>query len=180
MHPGEDICALKSQPPELLSRMPDVERAVASALPVVLSLAESIAALGKPLHVHLHDGHPLARFSSFGVSDHLSFLTEVPLGFEFRGRSSLPLMFRPAGLSQIVACVLHAMGEVPASFTLEIHPVDGRLALGEAAALFSHWQDKTNAEKMNHWLSIIGDNHALLRRAIDAASQTGDLRLTRR
>jgi hypothetical protein len=169
LHPGEDIRALKSQPPELASRMSEVERAVKSALPVVLSLAETVAALGKPLHLHLHDGHPMARFSPFGISDHLSFLTEVPLEFKFRGRSSVPLMFGRAGLTQIVACVLRAAGGAPVSFTLEIHPVDGRLALGEAGALFSHWQDKTNAEKMNHWLRTLGDNHALLRQAIDSA-----------
>ncbi len=169
LHPGEDVCALKAHPSHLPSRMPDIERTVASALPAVLSLTESIAALGKPLHVHLHDGHPLSRLSPFGISDHLSFLTEVPLEFEFRGRPSVPLMFGPAGLTQIVAHVLHATGNVPVSFTLEIHPAHGRLALGDAAALFSLWQDKTNAEKMNYWLHTLSENHALLRQAIDAA-----------
>ena len=169
MHPRKDICSLKSQPPELRSRMPDVQRAVESALPVLLSLITSIAAFGKPLHLHLHDGHPLSRFSPFGVSDHLSFLTRAPLEFEYCGCSSVPLMFGPAGLSQIVSGVLRAMGKAPASFTLEIHPAGGRLALQEAAALFPHWPDKTNAETMNHWLQVLSSNHALLRRAIDAS-----------
>jgi hypothetical protein len=49
---------------------------------------------------------------------------------------------------------------------LEIHPANGRLALGDAAPLFSHWRDKTNAERMNQWLFVLGKNHELLRKAI--------------
>jgi hypothetical protein len=103
------------------------------------------------------------------VSDHLSFLAEMPLGFEFRGRPSAPLMFQRQGLFEIVARTLQAMGGAPVSFTLEIHPADGQLALGDAAPLFGHWQDQTNAERMNQWLCALMENHALLRLAIDAA-----------
>jgi hypothetical protein len=166
-HPDEDICALKSASIDLPSRMPDIARAVPAALPAVLALTESIAALGKPLHLHLHDGHPLAPVSPYGISDHLSFLAQIPLPFEFRGRRSVPLMFGPEGLFQIVHRTLQAMGDAPVSFTLEIHPTDGRLALSDAARLFGHWQDKTNAEKMNHWLATLAESHALLLQAID-------------
>ena len=55
------------------------------------------------------------------------------------------------------------------SFTLEIHPTGGRLGLADAAGLFRHWTDKTNAEQMNHWLSVLQVNHALLRQAIQDA-----------
>jgi len=171
IHPGQDICALKTQDALLPQSMADVEAAVNAAAAKVLELVDRIGALGKPVHFHLHDAHPLSTFSPFGVSDHLSFLTEIPLRFEYRGRRSVPLMFGPAGLGRIVAKALAGIG--PVSFTLEIHPTADRLALDDAASLFGHWQDKTNAEQMNHWLSVLARNHALLRESINAASSTG-------
>ena len=172
-HPGEDICALKSQPPGLARLMPDVEAAVHSALPRVLESIEAIGALGKPVHFHLHDGHPLSTFSRYGVSDHLSFLTEIPLGFAYRGRRSAPLMFGPAGLARIVSQALRCTASGGASFTLEIHPTAERLPLGDASPLFEHWTDKTNAELMNAWLSTLSRNHVLLRETCVAAGAQG-------
>ena len=166
VHPGEDVCALKSQPASLPQLMPDVDAAVASALPVVLDLIRRVGALGKPLHFHLHDGHPLSTFSPFGVSDHLSFLAAIPLRFEHRGRRLAPLMFGQDGLKQIVAAALQAIAPEHVSLTLEIHPTFERRPLGDAAHLFRHWTDKTNAEKMNHWLRVLAQNQALVRRNV--------------
>jgi hypothetical protein len=170
MHPGEDICSLKLKNFKLPRVMADVEKAAGSALPIVLDLVEALGRLGKPVHFHLHDGHPLSTFSSFGVSDHLSFLQEIPLGFEYRGRRTLPLMFGPAGLSQIVAKAIETIGSERISLTLEIHPTGDRLPLGDAAPLFGHWRDKTNAERMNHWLSLLSQNHNLLIEGFNPAS----------
>jgi hypothetical protein len=167
MHPGEDICALKSQPPRIPEMISDVETAVGAALPAVLDLIEALGKIGKPVHFHLHDGHPLSTFSPYGVSDHLSFLIEMPLGFEYRGRRSVPLMFGRAGLQQIARKAVQAIGLERASFTMEIHPGSGQLALGEAAPLFNHWVDKTNAERMNQWLAVLRDNHAVLLEALN-------------
>lgn len=172
VHPGKDVCELKSEPSNLLPLMADIESAVKSALPTVLNLVESIAVLGKPMHFHLHDGHPLSTFSPYGVSDHLNFQAEIPLSFEFCGRRSVALMFGCDGLSQIVAATLRSIDGAPASFNLEIHPTHGHSPLGDAAGLFHHWQDKTNAEQMNHWLSVLAQNHALLREAISAGQPT--------
>lgn len=163
IHPGQDVCALKSQPASLPQLMPDVDAAVASALPAVLDLIRRVGALGKPLHFHMHDGHPLSTFSPFGVSDHLSFLAEIPLRIEHRGRRSAPLMFGQDGLKQIVAAALQAVAPEHVSLTLEIHPTFEQLPLDDAAHLFRHWKDKTNAEKMNHWLSVLAQNRVLLR-----------------
>ena len=171
IHPGQDICELKSHetlPPQVMA---DVEAAVSAAAAQVLDLVEMLGAPGKPVHFHLHDAHPLSTFSPFGVSDHLSFLTEIPLRFDYRGRRSVPLMFGPAGLGRIVAKAIEVIGGV--SFSLEIHPPADRLALGDAAPLFEHWRDKTNAEQMNHWLSVLGRNHTLLLEGIKAASSPG-------
>jgi hypothetical protein len=162
MHPGEDICSLKVQNFKLPQVMADVERAAGSALPTVLNLVEAVGRSGKPVHFHLHDGHPLSTFSSFGVSDHLSFLQEIPLGFEYRGKRSVPSMFGLGGLSQVVAKAIETIGCDRVSFTLEIHPTADRLPLGDAASLFGHWRDKSNAERMNHWLSLLSQNHNLL------------------
>jgi hypothetical protein len=160
--PGEDVCALKSNPAMLPGLMPAITAAVGTALPVVLELIRVIAGLGKPMHLHLHDGHPLSTASPFGVSDHLSFLAEVPLAFEFQGRRSAPLLFGPTGLGRIARTALTSAGAERVSFTLEIHPVFEHRALGDAAPLFNHWTDKTNAEQMNHWLSVLVQNHQVL------------------
>jgi hypothetical protein len=74
-------------------------------------------------------------------------------------------MFGPAGLGRLVAKAIAAIGDV--SFTLEIHPTADRLPLGDdVVPLFGHWRDKTNAEQMNHWLSVLSLNHALMLEAM--------------
>jgi hypothetical protein len=162
-HSGEDICALKTQPAKLQQFINDIQRAVSTGLPTVLQLIEQLGALGKPVHFHLHDGHPLSTFSSFGVSDHLSFLEKIPIAFDFQGRRFVPLMFGPAGLEKIVTAAVKKVGRDGASFTLEIHPTKERLPLDDSISpLFAHWRDKTNAEQVNHWLELLSRNHSLL------------------
>jgi hypothetical protein len=161
-HPGEDVCSLKSQPPGLRQAMPEVEASVQSALPAVLDLIGVLGSLGKAMHFHLHDGHPLSTLSPFGVSDHLSFLTAIPLPFEYHGRRFAPPMFGPSGLRRIVARARECIAPAPVSFTFEIHPTFERLPLGDAARLFAHWADKTNAEMMNHWLRTLSLNHSAM------------------
>lgn len=169
-HRGEDICALKAQGPGLRQVMTDVDKAVAEGAATVLDLVTALSKLKKPLHFHLHDGHPLSTFSPFGVSDHLSFETEIPLNFKHLGRRSVATMFGANGLRKLVALVIELNDPRLLSFTLEIHPTAQRLALGDASSLFDHWTDKTNAEQMNHWLAVLSRNRALLRQAIEAAS----------
>jgi hypothetical protein len=171
MHPGEDICSLKSDPSRLPRIIEDVQKAVSSVLPSTLELVRAIGSFRKPVHFHLHDGHPLSTFSPFGVSDHLDFSTTIPLEFEFRGRRSAPLMYGPDGLAEVAAVALDAIGAKGISMTLEIHPTGGRLPLGGDAGLFAHWRDKTNAERMNHWLHILLRNHELLRNALGAGTR---------
>ena len=167
-HPGEDICSLRPDSPDLPYLIEDVERAVGSALDKVLFVIREIGSTGKPLHFHLHDGHPLSAVSPFGVSDHLSFLTQIPIPFEYHGKRSLPQMFGPSGLARIADEALRSSGPEKASFSIEVHPVEGRLALGNASYLFTHWVDKGNAERMNLWLSVIAKNQRLLLKACPA------------
>jgi len=170
IHPGEDVCDLKSQSPRLQERISDVDACVASGAAAAFDLIESLSQFRKPLHFHLHDGHPLSTFSPFGVSDHLGFFAEIQLRFEYRGRRSLPPMFGPAGLTALIARCLALLPLSQLSFTLEIHPTGERLALGGAANLFAHWTDKANAERTNHWLDTLRRNHDLLRQALAAAA----------
>jgi hypothetical protein len=172
-HPGVDICGLKAHPEQLPEVMADVDAAVDRALPAVLDLIRAIHAFGKPTHFHLHDGHPLSRFSPFGVSDHLSFFAEVPLPFAWRQRHCVPGMFGSAGLRRIVEEALRTLPASALSFTLEIHPTLERLDLTGVGSLFHHWRDKTNAERMNHWLWVLSRNQKLLDAAI-ATSQAED------
>jgi len=52
---------------------------------------------------------------------------------------------------------------------LEIHQVEGRLPLGDASRLFAHWRDLTNAERMNYWLSVLGENAILVSECLAAS-----------
>jgi hypothetical protein len=118
--------------------------------------------LSKPLHFHLHDGHPLSPFSPYGVSDHLSFFEEIPVPFTFRGKNVISTMFKPEGLDRIIAQALKVPSPDQLSFTLEIHPKFDKTPLNGYSHLFNHWTDKTHAEQMNHWLSVLVQNHGLL------------------
>jgi len=162
-HMAYDVCSLKKQPADLPGLMPDVQAAVRSALPALLNLIKSLGQLRKPVHFHLHDGHPLSTFSPFGVSDHLSFFAQIPLRFEYRGRKSVGPMYGPEGLREIARAAVRAFAPERVSFTLEIHPTFEQSPLGDATGLFGHWTDKANAEKMNHWLALLGRNAELLK-----------------
>lgn len=161
-HPQTDVCAILPDDPELPGLIEDLQKAVRSAPDRVLKVIREIGGLGKPLHFHLHDAHPLSTFSPFGVSDHLSFLAEIPIPFKYKGKGSLAPMFGPAGLSRIIRQVLQLPAPERISLSLEIHPTQARRPLGDVAHLFKHWKDKTNAERMNCWLSILLENHQLI------------------
>jgi hypothetical protein len=119
-----------------------------------------VARHGKPVHFHLHDGHPVVG----GLPDHFGFQSRVPVPFWFDGRRSLSPLYGPMGLAQIVRTACAALGEA-CSLTLEIHQVEARLPLGDARDLFSRWDDTTNAERTNAWLAVLA-GHADLVRAV--------------
>jgi hypothetical protein len=141
-----------------------VQAAVAAGLTAVLDLTRALAGQGRPMHYHLHDGHPLVR----GLADHLGFLTRLPVPFEYGGRRSLDPLYGPTGLAAIVRTAVQACGPEMVSFTLEIHQGVGRLPLGDATPLFRHWRDVTNAERMNSWLEVLAQNATLVRGALSA------------
>ena len=157
-HPGLNLKKLSPVDDRLPDLVADVQDAVGSALPHVLEVTRSLARLGKHVHFHLHDGHPLIP----GLRDHFSFLTRLPIPFSYQGRRSLDMMYGPGGLASIVSAALEACPPQAVSFTLEIHQVEGRLPLNDAAWLFPHWQDTTNAERMNYWLSVLSENAMLI------------------
>ena len=132
----------------------------------VLDVSRAIGRLGKRLHFHLHDAHPLIP----GLADHFSFLLRLPIPFSYQGRRSLSMMYGPGGLAAVVSAAIEAGGQ-QVSFTLEIHQVEGRLPLADAAPLFSHWTDTTNAERMNYWLSVLSENALLATQSIAELSQ---------
>jgi hypothetical protein len=157
-HPDLDLATLTPQDPRLPHLVDDVQSAVGTALPTVIELTHALGRIGKPLHFHLHDGHPLIP----GLSDHFSFLTQIPIPFDHDGRSSLPSMYGPSGLADIIGAAFDACTAERVSLTLEIHQAEGRLPLGDAAGLFRHWRDTTNAERMNHWLAVLAQNAMLV------------------
>jgi hypothetical protein len=157
-HPGLELSSLSAEDDRLPALAADVQRAVETALPTVLEMTRSLGALGKLLHFHLHDGHPLIR----GLSDHFSFLIRVPIPFSHEGRRSLSTLYGPSGLKKIVSSAVEACRSGGVSFTLEIHQAAGRKPLADAAELFHHWKDITNAERMNYWLSVLSENAMLV------------------
>jgi hypothetical protein len=159
-HPGLNLGDLNPEDGRLPDLVAEVQDAVGSALRDVLDVTRSIGSLGKQVHFHLHDGHPLIP----GLPDHFTFLTRLPVPFSYQGRRSLSMMYGPGGLASIVSAATEACPQ-GVSFTLEIHQVDGRLPLGDASRLFSRWRDTTNAERMNYWLSVLGENAMLVSQA---------------
>jgi hypothetical protein len=157
-HPGLSLRSLRPDDERLPGLVADVQDAVADVLQDVLDMTRSIGRLGKHLHFHLHDAHPLIE----GLADHFTFLMRLPIPFSHEGRQSLAMMYGPAGLAAVVEAATDACGLDLLSFTLEIHQVEGRLPLGDAAGLFSRWMDTANAERMNNWLSVMAQNALLL------------------
>jgi len=166
-HPGVNLRDLTPGDARLPELAADVQDAVQGAVGDVLDVTRAIGRLGKRLHFHLHDAHPLIP----GLADHFSFLIRLPIPFGYQRRRSLSMMYGPGGLARVISAAIEAGGLPQVSFTLEIHQVEGRLPLADAAPLFSHWQDTTNAERMNYWLSVLGENALLASQAIAQLAQ---------
>jgi hypothetical protein len=160
-HPGVSLGHLSPEDDRLPDLIADVQDAVGGCLPTVLDVIRSLGQIGKPVHFHLHDGHPLVP----GLSDHFSFLTRLAIPFSYEGRQSLSTMYGPAGLASIVSTAVDACPQ-GASLTVEVHQAEGRLPLADAARLFPHWRDPTNAERMNYWLSVLSENAMLISQVI--------------
>ena len=164
-HPGLSLGALSPEDWRLPDLVADVQDAVEDARRDVIDVIRSIGSLGKHVHFHLHDGHPLIP----GLKDHFTFLRRLPIPFSYQGRQSLSMMYGPGGLQSVIWAATEACRPGGASFTLEIHQVEGRLPLADASRLFSHWRDLTNAERMNYWLSVLGENAILLSECLAAS-----------
>ena len=161
-HPGLRLSSLDVTDPRLPELADDVQAAVGGALGDVQDVIRSVGRLGKPVHFHLHDGHPLVP----GLADHFSFLTRLPIPFSYDGRRSLSTLYGPGGLAAIVSTAIKACRPRGVSFTLEVHQAEGRLPLGDAAFLFRNWRDTTNAERMNYWLNVLSENALLISQSI--------------
>jgi len=161
-HPGPDLRSLSPADGRLPKLAADVQDAVETAVRDVLDVIRSIGRLGKRVHFHLHDAHPLVP----GLPDHFSFLTQLPVPFSYHGRRSLPMMYGPGGLAAVVSAAAGVSRPQALSFTLEVHQVEGRLPLADAAGLFSHWRDTTNAERMNYRLAVLAENALLVSQAL--------------
>jgi hypothetical protein len=157
-HPGLSLGSLSPADGRLPDLAADVQEAVGSAVQDVLDVIRSIGSVGKHVHFHLHDGHPLIP----GLADHFTFLTRLPVPFSYQGRRSLSMMYGSGGLAAIVSAATGACRPEAVSFTLEIHQVEGRLPLADASRLFGRWRDVTNAERMNYWLSVLSENALLV------------------
>ena len=73
-HPGLNLRDLTPGDARLPELAADVQDAVGGAVGDVLDVTRAIGRLGKRLHFHLHDAHPLIP----GLADHFSFLLRLP------------------------------------------------------------------------------------------------------
>jgi hypothetical protein len=168
-HPGLSLGSLSPQDGRLADLAGDVQQAVDGAVQDVLDVIRSVGSIGKHVHLHVHDGHPLIR----GLPDHFTFLRRLPVPFSYQGRRSLSMMYGPGGLASVVSAAMMACRPEAVSFTLEIHQVEGRLPLADAAPLFTRWRDLTNAERMNYWLSVLGENALLVSQSLAGSRRPG-------
>ncbi len=155
-----DVAHLSAENPRLPDLVDAVVAAVDAGLPAVTALTQALGGQPNPVHFHLHDGHPLVP----GLSDHYPFQWLLPIPFSRNGVRSLPTLYGVTGLATILRTAGESISPDLLSMTLEIHQGHGRLGLDpQAAALFRHWTDLTNAERQNAWLADITQNAALVR-----------------
>jgi hypothetical protein len=154
-HSGVNVCSFRAWDEGLENLWPEVQTSVDQALPAVLNLIKRMGKIDKPLHFHLHDGHPISHLSPYGVSDHLSFEQRIDLPFKIKNRKSIGGMFGIAGLKKIIKTIDTHVVHSRCTATLEYHEQDQRKDLAEDADLFSHWKDTHHAEKMLHWCSAL-------------------------
>ncbi|MGV1007859.1 MAG: hypothetical protein ACOYBY_04525 [Dermatophilaceae bacterium] len=164
---GVDLAELTADDARLPDLVDVVVDAVAVGSTAATTLVNAIGGQPVPVHLHLHDGHPLIR----GLSDHYAFQWSLPIPFAWQGRRSLPSLYGVVGLAEILRAARERIPPERLSLTLEIHQGYGRLRLdpGDAEA-FRHWVDLTNAERQNAWLAMMTQSAALVRglTALDA------------
>ena len=78
-HPGLSLGALAPGDGRLPNLAADVQDAVDGGRRDVIDVIRSIGSLGKHVHFHLHDGHPLIP----GLKDHFTFLRRLPVPFSY-------------------------------------------------------------------------------------------------
>ena len=146
-----DLAQLSAADPRLPDLVDDVQSAVAAGLPAVLTPTAALVEQRTPT------GCPTCmtgtRWSRAYLTT-LGFQNRLAIPFSYHGLRSLDPLYGVAGLAAALAATQTFEPE-RVSLTLEIHQVDARLPLGDAAGLFAHWRDLTNAERMNAWLAVL-------------------------
>ena len=166
--PGLDALGLEPDHPALAELLPLLDQTAEEVRGDVASLVGRLGRMGKPLHFHLHDGHLLSRhsvyFAEYGVRDHVSFHQPIPVPTWVSPSGQLPTLLGEAGLRRVLGAAFAHVQSL--SFTLEIHPTRARLRkpLGEHAPLFAQWTSIGRAEMMHHWLGVLVEEHAWVRR----------------
>ncbi len=162
--PGHHLTAHEAGDPETFEHLAEVEDAVLSAMAVTLDMIRRLSVLNKPLHFHLHDGHPLVE-NHYHVPDHRSFLDRPMLTAPDDSRIELDTLYGPEGLHAVVETARQHLDQEKLTFTLEIHETLEALQLDpQAEFLFAHWADRTNAERTNHWLDLLKRNANLFQK----------------
>lgn len=168
--PDADVCAIKPDHPHLGALLPEIQAAVERAFVRVLVAVYELSARKVPLHIHMHNGHPLSTFSPYHVCDHLSFFWTIPLPCEYNGRRSVDGFYDLRRLEKLFGVLRDSGNLSRMNLMLEIHPQPGRRPLEEHSDLFAHWSDLTNAESMNYWLDLICQNAMIVRSLLQPAN----------
>jgi hypothetical protein len=150
---------------------PLLEASMAYGREALLGLVERVAALGGPLHFHLHDAHPLSLLSHYGVRDHLSFTEQVPVPREVSANGHVTTLLGTQGLERVIGATLKRLPPERVTFTVEVHHTRAapRAVLGAETELFHHWMDHSNAELTSAWVDTLVANAELVRAAATRA-----------
>jgi hypothetical protein len=163
---GRNIFELKPEHPDIELFFDAINASCQAGFAQTIAFLEDLAALPGPLHFHLHDAHPSSTLSRWHVSDHLGFQQKIRLPFSRHGSCLASGIYGIRGIKKLINTIMALKKPQQLSFMIEVHPQPGRSPLGVHSPVFSHWQDLTNAEQVNHWLDLLLANADLVREII--------------
>lgn len=107
---------------DLEKALPKIKESVKETAPRLVDYVASFAGKGKPIHLHIHDAHPLSKTFPNSLSDHQSFFGPAKIKLNGQETIELPKLIGIEDLKQILS---HDF-----SVNIEVHPDYSREDLG--------------------------------------------------
>lgn len=135
---------------DLEKALPKIKESVKETAPRLVDYVASFAGKGKPIHLHIHDAHPLSKTFPSSLSDHQSFFGLAKIKLNDQETIELPKLIGIEDLKQILS---HDF-----SVNIEIHPDYSREELGKyKKSIFKDAAPKliAGAEIVNAGLTLV-------------------------